>query len=116
MVRLILQNSDKNTIVNVFNSFSKGLNASNLIRNPETAQLQMNIDSAYSMSSCVQKRSTDSLRNEIIHIIRKALSLDDLRISAFNLHMAFFEMTISLWQYSYLPVAAIWQAIDNKIS
>ena len=113
----LLQNSDKNAIVRAFNSLSKGLDAGNLIRNPETAVTSDEYRFCiFYEFLCAEEIDGLFLMNEIIHIIRKALGVDDSRISTFRLRIVFYEMAISLWQYSYLPVAAIWQTIDDKIS
>lgn len=54
--------------------------------------------------------------SEIIHVLNKAFGVEDFQISTFSLQMAFYEMANSLWLHSYLPVASIWQTIDDKIS
>lgn len=52
----LMQNSDKNAIVRAFNSLSEGLDAGNLIRNPETAGTSDEYRFCIFMSSCVQKK------------------------------------------------------------
>ena len=113
----LMQNSDKNAIVRAFNSLSEGLDAGNLIRNPETA------GTSDEYRFCIfyeflRAEEVDGLflMSEIIHVLNKAFGVEDFQISTFSLQMAFYEMANSLWLHSYLPVAAIWQTIDDRIS
>lgn len=113
----LMQNSDKNAIVRAFNSLSEGLDAGNLIRNPETA------GTSDEYRFCIfyeflRAEEVDGLflMSEIIHVLNKAFGVEDFQISTFSLQMAFYEMANSLWLHSYLPVASIWQTIDDKIS
>lgn len=114
---LLLRNPDKNAIVRAFNSLSKGLDAVTLIRNPEAAvtsdEYRFCIFHEFMLAEEVDGLF---LTNDIIQIIRESYALKRLRKPVIELYKAYLEMTITLWQYSYLPVAAIWQAIDNKIS
>lgn len=113
----LMQNSDKNAIVRAFNSLSEGLDAGNLIRNPETA------GTSDEYRFCIfyeflRAEEVDGLflMSEIIHVLNKAFGVEDFQISTFSLQMAFYEMANSLWLHSYIPVASIWQTIDDKIS
>ena len=113
----LMQNSDKNAIVRAFNSLSKGLDAGNLIRNPESAVTS----DEYRFSifyEFLRAEEVDGLflMSEIIHVLNKAFGVEDFQISTFSLQMSFYEMATSLWLHSYLPVAAIWQTIDDRIS
>lgn len=113
----LMQNSDKNAIVRAFNSLSKGLDAGNLIRNPESAVTS----DEYRFSifyEFLRAEEVDGLflMSEIIHVLNKAFGVEDFQMSTFSLQMSFYEMAISLWLHSYLPVAAIWQTIDDRIS
>lgn len=113
----LMQNSDKNAIVRAFNSLSEGLDAGNLVKNPETAgtsdEYRFCIFYAF-----LHAEEVDGLflMSEIIHVLNKAFGVEDFQISTFSLQMAFYEMANSLWLHSYLPVASIWQTIDDKIS
>lgn len=114
---LLLRSPDKNAIVRAFNSLSEGLDAVTLIRKPEAAvtsdEYRFCIFHEFMLAEEVDELF---LTDEIIQIIRESYSLKRLRKPVIELYKAYLEMTITLWQYSYLPVAAIWQAIDDRIS
>lgn len=114
---LLLRSPDKNAIVRAFNSLSEGLDAVTLIRNPEAAvtsdEYRFCIFHEFMLAEEVDGLF---LTDGIIQIIREYYALKKLRKPVIELYKAYLEMTITLWQYSYLPVAAIWQAIDDRIS
>ena len=114
---LLLRNPDKNAIVRAFNSLSRELDASNLIKNHKAATTSDEYRFCI-FYDFMRAEEVDGLflTDDIIQIIREFYSLKEARPPVMELYKAYLEMTITLWQYSYLPVAAIWQVIDDRIS
>lgn len=114
---LLMRIPDKNAIVRAFNSLSRELDASNLIKNHKAAATSDEYRFCI-FYEFMRAEKVDGLflTDDIIQIIREFYALKKFRPPIMELFNAYLEMTITLWQYSYLPVAAIWQAIDDRIS